>query len=107
MLFPKTVGLLSLAVVGGSAGGVCLDQAGVGRIPLFPVGPTHAEVWHLLARWQSKGRPVEKDSVVEKTLDHYGLLVAGVLARAVWAWVSMGSRSSEGILGLVTKHLPF
>lgn len=95
-----------MAAVGGSAGVVCLDQAGVGRISLFPVGPTHAEVWHLLARWESTGGPMEKDSA-EKTLDYHGLLMAGVLARAVWAWVSMGSWSSEGILGLVAKHLPF
>lgn len=104
MLFPKTAGLLSVAAVGGSAGVVCLDQAGVGRISLFPVGPTHAEVWHLLARWESKGGPMQKDSVAEKTLDHHGLPMAGVLARAVWAWVSW---SNEGILGLVAKHLPF
>lgn len=50
---------------------------------------------------------MEKDSVAENTLDYRGLLTAGVLARAVWAWVSVGSWSSEGILGLVAKHLPF
>lgn len=55
--------------------------------------------------WARMGTHGEGLSSGKNTLDYRGLLTAGVLARAVWAWVSMGSWSSEGILGLVAKHL--